>query len=109
MPGFRLIVTNKKMPGGNFLSVTVFTERDRLVINFWGDTAGGAGRFSRTVREACPQHILTAVDGFCVASAAAPLLDFLLERDDLHPRIADAVREAYAAFMAPSWYTTTPN
>lgn len=78
--------------------VTVFVEwaHGRVCFNFHCKMWNGV--VSRNVVEKVPAHVLTDIRGFVLSGAAAPLLDYLSERDDLPPRLADAVEEAMKEF-----------
>lgn len=72
----------------------------RLAFGFSGGHAGS--RFSRREAEACPQHVCDEVAAFIRSGAIAPMLDYLAERGDLHPRLAAAVEQATEQYLTQS-------
>lgn len=96
------LITSRRTYAANCVKeVTVYVEwaHQTVVFNFHCKTWNGV--VSRNVKETIPTHILSDIRGFVLSGAAAPLLDYLSERNDLPERFANAVTEAMSEFNTP--------
>lgn len=96
------LITSRRVYAADCVKeVTVFVEwaYGNVVFNFHCKTWNGV--VSRNVKETLPEHILFDIRGFVLSGAAAPLLDYLSERNDLPERLAKAVAEALDEFNSP--------